>query len=55
MREYVCRLLGHMRSHGYDVVHAARAGPLTAHRSPSSTSHSGYVQRSVDSFPARAR
>ena len=36
--EYVCRLLNHMDEHGYRAVHAARARPLAADASRSSTS-----------------
>jgi cation diffusion facilitator CzcD-associated flavoprotein CzcO len=48
--EYVCRLLNHMREHGY-----VRCAPLN--RDPSVTEEpfidfsSGYVQRSIDQFP----
>ncbi len=48
--EYVCRLLGHMRSHGYDVVTPLAPDPSQPTQ-PFLDLASGYVQRSMDSFP----
>jgi hypothetical protein len=48
---YVCRLLNHMRSHGYVQAtprrHAADTGPLD----PFVDLNAGYVQRAIDQFP----
>ena len=48
--EYVCRLLGHMRSRGYDAVTPLAPDPSQPTQ-PFLDLASGYVQRSVDSFP----
>jgi cation diffusion facilitator CzcD-associated flavoprotein CzcO len=48
--EYVCRLLGHMRSRGYDAVTPVAPDPSQPTR-PFLDLASGYVQRSVESFP----
>ena len=47
--EYVCRLLGHMAEHGYDVC-TPRRDPAIAEL-PFIDFSSGYVQRSIDKFP----
>ncbi len=48
--EYVCRLLGHMRSRGYDAVTPLAPDPSQPTQ-PFLDLASGYVQRSVDNFP----
>ena len=48
--EYVCRLLGHMRDRGYDIVTPLAPDPSQPTQ-PFLDLASGYVQRSVDSFP----
>jgi cation diffusion facilitator CzcD-associated flavoprotein CzcO len=48
--EYVCRLLGHMRSRGYDYVTPLAPDPSQPTQ-PFLDLASGYVQRSVDNFP----
>jgi monooxygenase len=48
--EYVCRLLGHMRSRGYDIVTPLAPDPSQPTQ-PFLDLASGYVQRSVDNFP----
>ncbi len=48
--EYVCRLLGHMRSRGYDAVTPIAPDPSQPTQAFLDLA-SGYVQRSVDSFP----
>ena len=48
--EYVCRLLNHMREHGYAYCVPRNPDPsMTTSRS--STSSSGYVQRAIAEFP----
>jgi len=48
--EYVCRLLGHMRRRGYTAVTPVAPDPSQPTR-PFLDLASGYVQRSLDSFP----
>ncbi len=48
--EYVCRLLGHMAEHGYDVCMPPNRDPSIAEL-PFIDFSSGYVQRSIDKFP----
>jgi monooxygenase len=48
--EYVCRLLNHMRRHGYRQCMPSAAGPGTAAR-PWADFSSGYIQRSLHLFP----
>jgi monooxygenase len=48
--EYVCRLLSHMRSRGYDVVTPLAPDPSQP-TAPFLDLASGYVQRSMESFP----
>ena len=52
--EYVCRLLNHMDEHGYAPVHAARARPVGAERSRSSTSSPATCCARSTSSPSRA-
>ena len=48
--EYVCRLLNHMRDHGYAYCTPRNRDPsITAE--PFIDFSSGYVQRSIDQFP----
>jgi cation diffusion facilitator CzcD-associated flavoprotein CzcO len=49
---YVCRLLNHMRRHGYVRCMPARVGP-ELRREPLLNLTSGYVQRSVLDFPSQ--
>jgi len=48
--EYVCRLLNHMREHGYRQAVAVHEGKSVVSK-PLIDLASGYVQRSVDKFP----
>ena len=48
--QYVCRLLNHMRVHGYDHCVAEEADP-TVVPEPFIDFNSGYVLRAVDKFP----
>jgi cation diffusion facilitator CzcD-associated flavoprotein CzcO len=47
--EYVCRLLGHLREHGYDVVVPERSDDVD--EMPFMDFSSGYVQRSLHLLP----
>jgi monooxygenase len=47
--EYVCRLLSHMRQHGYTTC-VAKHDPMVAEL-PFSDFSSGYIQRALDRFP----
>ncbi len=48
--EYLCRLLGHMRERGYDAVTPLAPDPSQP-TLPFLDLDSGYVRRSIDSFP----
>ncbi len=48
--EYVCRVLGHMRARGYDTITPLAPDPSQPTQ-PFLDLASGYVRRSVDSFP----
>jgi monooxygenase len=48
--EYVCRLLGHMAMHGYEVCTPRNRDPSIVEL-PFIDFSSGYVQRSIDKFP----
>jgi cation diffusion facilitator CzcD-associated flavoprotein CzcO len=48
---YVCRLLTHMEKHGYAA--AAPTAPSSPERRPLLDLTSGYVKRSIDSFPSQ--
>jgi hypothetical protein len=48
--EYVCRLLNHMQANGYTQV-IPRAPDLSEPRTPFLDLKSGYVERSIASFP----
>ncbi len=48
--EYVCRLLNHMRDHGYAAATPVNDDP-TMGREPFIDFSSGYVQRSIHKFP----
>jgi cation diffusion facilitator CzcD-associated flavoprotein CzcO len=52
--EYVCRLLNHMRDHGYREVMARWAEPELP-KQPFIDLESGYVLRSIDDFPKQAQ
>ena len=49
---YVCRLLDHMRDHGYAICRPAPADPAME-RAPLIGLHSGYVRRSIADFPSQ--
>ncbi len=48
--EYVCRLLNHMKSHGYEQCTPRRTDPSVGEEDWVDFS-SGYIQRSLDKFP----
>jgi cation diffusion facilitator CzcD-associated flavoprotein CzcO len=47
---YLCRLLNHMKSHGYDI--ATPTPPKDMDRAPLLSLTSGYVNRGIQQFPA---